>query len=491
MHIILMSPQPNLTSNHTYLNTHIGQESYHAFVEELAIEMALLGHTVDLVTRKIDDSIYQDYPAPMAHSKLSNNLRIIQIPTQSTAFVADEAVWEILYEWVKNVAEYYYPTVESLDFISGHGPIGGLASALLSEKTNVPYAFTPHSFAKAQLDKIEFSSINMTVIDGLADTAKQLMAERAAMKGASVLFASTQKEVNNAYLSHTYKDIITAKKDRLNIVLPGIRPFDAESDTLSRSSEAFHQAIDERLVRDITHSRLDLPYMIIPLHFEPYTHQLKLLHTYAQSEALRAMTNIVFINQGCPDIKAMYEKLPMSEKKQVQAIQDVIAANDLDGQVTFMNAQTDPQLTQFLKYMSALNGFLVLMESPLSFSSMILKSMHAGLPIAVNEQLNTTSILEENGKLCGIQFTPAKSDQITKSLMYILKNYDHCKTQALNKASDTFSCAYTAQEYIKALEWALKNPIDREFDIPDYFKSPSDFLDFKLDPLQQFYLTDY
>ncbi len=115
------------------------------YVKEVAIAMSKLGHKIDIITRQIIDDEWPGFENQIDYYEGVENVRIIRIPFGGKNFLNKELLWEHLNEYVENIIAFYKSEGEMPDFVTTHYGDGGLAGAILQEKTGIPYSFTGHS----------------------------------------------------------------------------------------------------------------------------------------------------------------------------------------------------------------------------------------------------------------------------------------------------------------------------------------------------------
>jgi mannosylfructose-phosphate synthase len=107
------------------------------FVLELGRQLADLGHTVDIVTRRFEDQPEFD--------DMSERLRVWRIPFGGTGFIRKEDMHDHLDEFVRNFLSASGSQQVSYDIINSHYWDAGWAGQRIAEELGIPHVHTPHS----------------------------------------------------------------------------------------------------------------------------------------------------------------------------------------------------------------------------------------------------------------------------------------------------------------------------------------------------------
>ncbi len=107
------------------------------YVLELAKKLALLGHEVDIWTRRFEQQPELEHVA--------ERVRIIRMPCGGTQFLPKEYLSDSLPEWNEHALRFIERHGLIYKFIDSHYWDAGLAAHHLSEVLDVPHIHTPHS----------------------------------------------------------------------------------------------------------------------------------------------------------------------------------------------------------------------------------------------------------------------------------------------------------------------------------------------------------
>ncbi len=490
MHILFLNPQGNFDPYDKYWTEHPDFGGQLVYVKEIALAMSELGHHVDIVTRRFNDETYQGFASTIDHYPGYEKCRIVRIPAGPDAFLAKESLWEVLHEWVDGIVDFYYQENTSVDFITTHYGDGGVAGAMLSEKWGVPFSFTGHSLGAQKMDKLGVTLSTMETLNERYQFAKRLMAERTAIQGSSLIFTSTPQERDEQYFHRAYRSISETKPDAFVVAPPGVNEKVFGADVRNPIEKETYQSLDQAIVRDIDPDRLDLPYIVLASRLDQKKNHIGVLKAYAQSVALQGMANIAISIRGIEDVFTSYDALKPEEKVLMDAMMTLINDHDLRGKLTFVNITSQQGLAAAYRYFAALKSVFALTSTYEPFGLAPIEAMCAGLPAAVTQYGGPADVLKDDAGTYGVLLDVMDTDHVTKGLMQIFKHYTYYQTQGMQRVKDAYTWKATAQKYVEAMEKVIEEGVYPLFDVPDYFKSPSDFLAFDTHPITDYYLNE-
>lgn len=489
MRILFLNPQGNFDAEDSYWTEHPDFGGQLVYVKEIARAMAKQGHEVDILTRRFEDEKIQGFHEPLAFYPDTENLRIVRISCGPNHFLAKEALWEHIHEWVENIISFYKEEGTSFDFITTHYGDGGLAGVLLSERTGIPFSFTGHSLGAQKMDKLNLNEENVHSLNETYQFAKRLSAERSAMLGASIVFTSTAQERDEQYLHKAYVGAGDVDHpDKFVIAPPGVNEEIFGVDVVNEVEEQVHQLLDETLARDIDDDRLNLPYIVLASRLDPKKNHLGLLEAYAASPALQAISNVAISLRGVEDAFTSFANLKENEQKIMQQLMSVIDDYNLKGKVTFVNITSQKALAASYRYFSSMRSIFCLTALYEPFGLAPIEAMCAGLPAAVTQYGGPADVLKDDTEQYGVLLDVHDQEQMIKGLMQIFKHFDFYQKQGLHRVKSTYTWMATAKRYIEAIQSTLTHPRPVTLSADDYFKSPSELLSFNIKPIEQYYL---
>lgn len=117
------------------------------YVLELAKKLALLGHQVDIWTRRFEDQPETELVA--------DRVRIIRVPCGGPDFLPKEYLCDYLAEWNENALRFIQEHSLTYKFINSHYWDAGLAARHWSQVLGVPHIHTPHSLGRWKQRQME------------------------------------------------------------------------------------------------------------------------------------------------------------------------------------------------------------------------------------------------------------------------------------------------------------------------------------------------
>ena len=487
MRILFLNPQGNFDAHDKYWTEHPDFGGQLVYVKEIACAMSELGHDVDIITRQFDDETLSGFSESMDHYSGYDRVRIVRIPAGPNRFIEKEALWEHLHEWVDGIVDYYYATDTPIDFITTHYGDGGLAGAMLAERLHVPYSFTGHSLGAQKMEKLGVSLATMDDLNTRYQFAKRLMAERTAIAGASIIFTSTPQERDEQYFHPAYQSVSADKRNQFVVAPPGVNEKVFGADIQNAVEKATYQSLDHAIVRDINADRLDLPYIVLASRLDQKKNHIGILRAYAESIALQGMANIAISIRGIEDVFTSYDGLKPDEKILMDAMMEVIDAHQLKGKISFVNITSQQGLAAAYRYFAALHSVFALSSTYEPFGLAPIEAMCAGLPAAVTQYGGPADVLKDDAGTYGVLLDVMNTSHVIKGLIQIFKHYEYYRTQGMQRVKDAYTWNATAKRYISAIEEVLEKGVRPNYVVPDYFKSPSEFLDFKTTPITDYY----
>ncbi len=482
MHIVFLNPQGNFDQFDSYWTMHPDFGGQLVYVKELAIEMANLGHKVDIITRKINDSRYPEFKNLYDSYKDVLNLRIIRIPCGNEQFLNKELLWEHLYEWSENIIKFYQEEGKMFDFMTSHYGDGGLAAVMIKAKTNIPFSFTGHSLGAQKLEKLSGNLSNYDELDSKYQFTKRLTAERTVMKYADIIFVSTVQEKTEQYTHKLYK-LKTNSFSSLNIVVapPGANtkvfaPSNGNNISMKTASK-----ISYTINRDITKERTALPFIVLASRLDPKKNHLGLVKAYAKNEEVKERMNLLISLRGIENAFNDYSSASLEERAILDEIMIIIKTNNLEGKVTFISINSQNELAETYRYMANQKSIFALTSLYEPFGLAPIEAMSAGLPAVVTKYGGPTDILKEEDEEFGVLIDVFDLDDIGKGILKVINNYDYYLKQGQKRVLSKYTWHTTAKIYLKNIETSLKNIKNEQIEIPKYFINP---LENKIDNLE-------
>lgn len=417
--------------------------------------MSELGHTVDIVTRQIKDPVMQGFESVIDHYDGYINARIIRIPAGPESFLEKEKLWPILYEWVKNVLDFYKQENQSVDFITTHYADGGKAGVLLAKAMGIPYSFTGHSLGAQKMDKLSFDEANRSDLNARFKFDFRLASERTAIRNASIIFTSTPQEKDEQYMHKAYQDITSQKKEVFVVAPPGVNEKVFGHDAPNPTEYDTHAHIEKTLKRDIDPHRLDLPSVILASRLDQKKNHMAVLRAYAKSKSLQSMMNIVISVRGIEDAYTDYSSLKEEEHALMSSFMDHIQTHHLKGKVAFVNITSQNALASTYRYFALHQGAFSLTSTYEPFGLAPIEAMCAGLPVAVTKYGGPADVLEDESGSYGVLLDVLDDEQMIRGFQQLFKHYEFYKSQGISRVKQAYTWKSTAKTYIDAIQKVL------------------------------------
>ncbi|MGS0971673.1 MAG: glycosyltransferase [Candidatus Izemoplasmataceae bacterium] len=481
MRILFLNPQGNFDQHDSYWTEHPDFGGQLVYVKEIAIEIAKLGHQVDIVTRYINDPDFPAIEGTIDHYLGINNLRIVRIHANGEQFLPKEQLWEHLSEWVDNIIGFYQKEGVNIDFATGHYGDGGLACAILKDKMQIPYSFTGHSLGAQKFDKLYQSNASLKELERTYHFSKRLLAENTAMKYADVIFVSTSQEKDEQYTHELYQ--ASSKDKNFVVASPGvnIETF-AEYNGHNVDLDVLNK-VEKTLSRDIDSSRKDLAHILLASRLDPKKNHIGLLEAYANDQSLQDKANVVISLRGVDNAFKNYSILKPNEQKIMDQMMNTIEKYELYGKVTFINILSQKELANTYRYFVSKQGIFCLTALYEPFGLAPIEAMSTGLPAVVTKYGGPSEVLKEDGKTFGVLIDVHSSKEIAKGIHKAIDEYEHYQQAGVQRVLTSYTWTATAKTYINAIK-EINEPV-KDVMIPTYFYSLNQ------DDLDQRVLKDY
>ncbi|AIO19375.1 Mannosylfructose-phosphate synthase [Candidatus Izimaplasma bacterium HR1] len=474
MNIIFLNPQGNFDNADSFWTMHPDFGGQLVYVKEIAIEMAKLGHSIDIVTRQVVDEQYPMFKTQIDHYENVENLRIIRIQCGGNKFLNKELLWEHLNEWTNNIIDFYEKENTKIDFMTGHYGDGGLACAMMKDKKGIPYSFTGHSLGAQKFDKLNDDFKNYDELIKKYSFNKRIIAERTAISNSDMIFVSTSQERDEQYRHVLYFDTFHRKNPpNFTIAPPGANTRVFAPIWSLNVGEETKRKLDFTIKRDIEESRRELPHIVLASRLDPKKNHIGLVKAFAKSKELQSKSNLLISLRGIENAFIDYSNAKPDEIIIIDEMMEVIKENDLLGKVMFISINSQFELADTYRYMSKLKSVFSLTALYEPFGLAPIEAMCAGLPVAVTKYGGPAEVLEENGKEFGVLLDVLDIDDIVSGLLKLFSSYEYYQEQGSKRVISKYTWGATAKKYCDSIEKVLKNYKNIKVDIPAYFYSKS------------------
>lgn len=465
MRIVFLNPQGNFDQFDSYWTEHPDFGGQLVYVKEIAIEIAKLGHQVDIVTRYIDDKDFPAFKGEFDYYPGIENLRIVRIRANGEKFLPKEQLWEYLEEWVQHIIRFYQKEQVSIDFATGHYGDGGLACAMLKDKLQIPYSFTGHSLGAQKFDKLYQADEKLAALEKTYHFSKRILAENTAIRYADIIFVSTSQEKEEQYTHPLYKT--SSKNKHFVIAPPGVNTKTFAQYNGHNVDVEMQKKIENVIKRDIDQSRKNKAHIILASRLDPKKNHVGLLRAYANDQSLQDKANVVISLRGVENAFEDYSALKSNEQKIMTEMMEIIKQYNLYGKVCFINITSQKELANTYRYFVSKNGVFCLTALYEPFGLAPIEAMSTGLPAVVTKYGGPSEVLKEDEERFGVLIDVHSKEEIAKGLHEAIDNYEYYQRQGVKRVLSKYTWTATAKTYIDAIK-AIDKPV-LDVTIPQYF----------------------
>jgi sucrose-phosphate synthase len=498
MHIGFLNPQGNFDSANSHIAEHPDFGGQLIYVREVALAMAQQGHKVDILTRQIIDPDWPEFAELFDAYPGGDNVRIIRLPAGPKEFLPKELLWlHLVTDWVPNILKFYQEQGGLPDAMTTHYADGGLCGVLIEDKTGVPFTFTSHSLGAQKLDKLEPNSENLAEIDEQFHFRYRIAAERLSMNRSAVNITSTQQERFEQYSHLAYRDAVDVDNDNyFTVIPPGVDASIFSASSRAENEEAIYQLIQERLARDITESRRDLPSIVASSRLAPKKNILGLVQAFALSQTLQERVNLVLLTGGLDDPLREEANDDLAEQAVLTPIREVVQENDLWGKISAFGLLETGQeaLAATYRFMAKRGSVFALTALYEPFGLAPLEAAAAGLPVVATQNGGPSESLGEGDQEYGVLVDPADPADIARGLERLVcdeKEWEHFAEVGKERVLSSYTWETTAENYLTLIEEIVSSPEARRraelLPIHPYFLNPQPNNDISLEELSHIY----
>lgn len=472
MNIIFVNPQGNFDRFDSYWTMHPDFGGQLVYVKEIAMEMAKMGHKIDIITRWFDDPKFPEFREKMDTYAGIDNLRIIRIPCGPRTFLQKELLWEHLDEWTNNIIAFYKEEGTMFDFATGHYGDGGLACAMIKEKTGIPYSFTGHSLGAQKFDKLNKDFTNFNELEQTYFFTKRILAERTAIKYSDLIFVSTSQEKDEQYTHMLYKDAQSTLNPLSFIVAPpGANTHVFAPHWSTTVSEDIQEKIQGLIIRDIALERREMPFIVLASRLDPKKNHVGLIRAYAMNEELQQKSNVLVSVRGVENAYKDYSMLKPTEIEILDEIMQLIEEYHLQGKVLFMSINSQTELANTYRFMAKQRSVFTLTALYEPFGLAPIEAMSTGLPVAVTMYGGPSEVLKEGNKHFGVLLDVHSTEDIGEGLIELFNHYDFYQKQGYDRVMMKYTWNATAKTYLHAIKEKLSKHNSVKVELPMYFQT--------------------
>ncbi len=496
MHIAFLNPQGNFDPDDSYWTEHPDFGGQLVYVKQVALAMAELGHTVDILTRQIVDPAWPEFATPFDAYPESSDVRIVRLPAGPARFLRKELLWpHLVREWVPNIRAFYDDAGRMPDVFTAHYGDGGLSGVLLEDATGIPFTFTGHSLGAQKMDKLGVTPENLKKMDDHFHFARRIVAERLSMNRSAVNVTSTEQERFEQYGHYAYRDAADVEDDRrFEVIPPGVNLAIFGKDVRNADERETHAHVRAMLARDLNESRQTLPAIIASSRLDPKKNHIGLVRAFAGSPELQKLANLVMFTGALNAPLHDDSEASATEQEVLAEIREVVNEHNLWGKVSAFALRGQPALAAAYRYLARRGSIFALTALYEPFGLAPLEAAAAGLPLVVTENGGPSESLRDGELEYGVLVDPEDPDDVADGLRRLLASSETRDTFARlgrQRVLDRYTWDRTAEGYLAAIEGIAADPDARRpeklLTIHPYFRDADPENDITRDKLSDLY----
>jgi len=496
MHIAFLNPQGNFDPQDSYWTEHPDFGGQLVYVKQVALAMAEVGHTVDILTRRIVDPAWPEFAAPRDSYEGIANVRIIRLPAGPDEFLRKELLWpHLVTDWVPNILAFYEAEGKLPDAFTGHYADGGLAGVLIEVKTGIPFTFTGHSLGAQKMDELGISAENLSEMNAHYHFAPRLLAERLSMNRSGVTITSTRQERIEQFGHSAYRGATDVQDDnRFAVVPPGVNLTIFGSDVADAQEDETQAHVLAMLARDIDTDRQELPAVIASSRLDPKKNQLDLVRAFAETPELQERANLVLFTGAHNDPLRDDAAVDPTERQVLAQIREVVRSHNLWGRIATFALRGQPALATAYRFLAKRGSVFALTALYEPFGLAPREAAAAGLPVVVTQNGGPSESLRDAETEYGVLVDPTEPADIARGLLRLLRDpatWAGFVQRGRRRVLDRYTWERTAQRYLALIEAMVADPVARRpeklLPIHPYFEDASSGNDITLDELREIY----
>jgi sucrose-phosphate synthase len=442
MHIVFLNPQGNFDQNDSHMTEHPDFGGQLIYVKEVSMALADMGHTVDIVTRRIQDPKWPEFDKDIdSYKGYEDILRIVRIPFGGNTFLRKELLWEHLDEFTNGILSFYGSALP--DFATAHYGDGGLSGVLLKKKSGLGFSFTGHSLGAQKLDKLGMKEANYEDMEARYFFSKRIIAERLSMQYAYNIITSTRQERFEQYAHPLYKGVAEPFDERkFTIIPPGVnsRIFSTEESSVDNKVRAYISKVTAGQTK---------PFIIVSSRLEEKKNHKGVVEAFALSQSLQKKACLALFLRGIDNPYREAGKLPEQEQKILNYLLEDIRKHHLEDKVFFLNLQSQHELAAAYRYFAGLGSVFTLTSFYEPFGLAPIEAAACGLP-AVTTKFGGPAEIFRDGK--GALVDPFHHNDIARGLLNGLEEYSRYAQEQETLVKTHYTWQKTAESYFRIIE---------------------------------------
>ena len=445
MRIAFLNPQGNFDPDNRYLTEHPDFGGQLVYVRELALSLAELGVSVDVITRRIDDPDWPGFEAPIADFGVhEDRVRIIRLDAGGSSFLPKEQLWPHLPELVGAMADFYGD--QRPEAITTHYADGGWMGVLWRQLTGTPFTFTAHSLGAQKLERLGASDDRWSELNQRYCFGKRIGAERAAMQTAGAIITSTSAEQHEQYAHALYAGAVNARQDpRFSVVPPGINASIFNTDKAC-DDVAFRDRLVERVGND------HRPVVLASSRLEQKKNLAGFVDAWLSSAELRQRARLAMFVRGLDAPFEQIDRLAEGERSVLAPLLSRIEQAGLRDQAVFVNAGSQRQLATAYRWFAGRGSVFVLPSLYEPFGLAPIEAAACGLAVVATRFGGPSEVFSsETGRLVD----PADPQSLARGMLEALDDQQRLASAAGQMVNQRYTWQATARGYLRVIETLL------------------------------------
>ncbi len=457
MRVAFLNPQGNFDPADSYWTAHPDFGGQLVYVKEVALALAELGVQVDIVTRRIRDPNWPEFSGDVEYYEgFADNPRILRIPCGGDAFLAKEALWPCLAEFIDNLIELYAGDLP--DFTTAHYADGGYCAALMQNKTGLGFTFTGHSLGAQKMDKLGVNAENAAQMEKTFRFSKRIHAERLSMERASTIITSTSQERMEQYSHPLYASAVDVHDDaRFAVIPPGVN-----TKVFTTEEQPRDQAVKEKLLGRT--SANPKPYIIVSSRLDHKKNIAGVVNAYVSNHALQQRARLAIVIRGVDDPYKQVSTLPQSEQEVLRPILKTVEAAQLKDNVDFLNLKSQQELAGAYRTLAQRGSVFALTSFYEPFGLAPIEAAACGLAVVATKNGGPSEIFLDEA---GVLVDPADTQDIARGLAEALEHYEGYADRGRRRVAEKYTWRATAAGYLEVMEWGIKQKRGAVQSIPE------------------------
>ncbi len=448
MRVAFLNPQGNFDRHDSYLTEHPDFGGQLVYVKELALALGRMGIEVDILTRRIEDPDWSGFEAELdAFDELASTVRIVRLDFGGPGFLAKEALWPHLGEFVEQIGAFYGDRLP--DYFTAHYADGGYAGVLLRQSHGSGFTFTGHSLGAQKLDKLGLNPSNRDELESRYRFSRRIAAERLSMALADRVVTSTEAERREQYGHPLYAGAIDPSDDaRFAVIPPGIntRIFNTRQET------------DDESLRDRIVNRIEAPelsHIVVSSRLDPKKNIAAVVSAFAHSTTLRERSRLAIFVRGIDDPWSELDRLRPGERAVLQDVLERIEAAGLRSQVCFLNLGSQRELACAYRVFGRMGSVFALPSLFEPFGLAPIEAAACGLAVAATQNGGPAEIFAGQA---GVLFDPEDVASVAAGLESALEAQAELAARGAERVNQRYTWERTAERYLAVIEQAMSLP---------------------------------